>query len=469
MLKFILSFFVLFSASNAELPQDIYKKTLSSIVKVLVKKSQESCSFNDTIVSDEPFETLFGTGFVFHKEGNAAYIATSLHITDEDEEVSSQDICVVLKNNAKFKAEVIGYDRFLDLLVLKIESDTVSSLSWGEASKTHPLQTLYTIGHPLGLDFSALSCTVSAIDRDLDVNESIMSNLNFPDGITKGLLQLDGNLNEGLSGAPVINDKGLVVGMCCSNLGHEERGAKVGFALPSDKIKEVLNALRTGKAITRGSLGITVMDLTQDIAKSKNLKELSGVIITDIIPGSSAERSSLKVGDVILKLNGQIIRNASALRYYVQTFMIETPLPLEILRNDTILTEHVSLQSLDTREENSGALKKDHLKNGEARKTLAHYGLFLKELTKTLASNYGYSSSLKGVLVENVIPSAGKEDLDIDLHSGDVIQAVDSESVSTLAEIASKFKDALEKNKKSVMLLVHRPEDPKRFITFSLN
>lgn len=445
------------------------KKTLNAVVRINVAKS-----LDNTLASDSNYmqfvrkgdkissETLYGSGFIFHPDG---YIATNLHVLGE-EGSKIHKITVTLFDGKQYTAKIIGYDRFFDLLVLKIEGANFPTVSWGAPTKVLPTQTLYAFGHPLGFDNSIVRCFVSAINRNISVNDLIMSTRNFPDGITRGLFQLDGNLNPGLSGGPVCDENGLMVGMSSSNFGHDEHSVGIGFCVPVDKIKPILEELRTKKVVTsRGSLGVQVQDIDEKIMKNKGLKELSGVMITEVYPDSAAFKAGLKPGDIILSVNGHIIDSASTLRYIIKTLPINTPLPLDILREGKMLQITSSLMTSAEKEELIYITNDKDVSIPSS--TAQSFGLYLKNLTPKLAIEYGFANSTTGVIIENFTPDETQEDVDI--RHGDIIEAVDNVQVKNIDDVERLLKESVSQKKSSVLLLLHRSGEGKKFEALPLS
>lgn len=467
-IKFIGVLFLI-PALHGTITYPVAKKVLDAVVRINVARSLESGVQNDGnymqfLRKGDKIsgEIIYGSGFIFHADG---YIATNLHVLGEDGP-RIQKVSVTLSNSKTYPAKIVGYDRFFDLLVLKIEGSNFPTVSWGDASKVLPTQNLYAFGHPLGFDNSIVRCFVSAINRNINFNDLIMSTRNFPDGITRGLIQLDGNLNPGLSGGPVTDENGSLVGMSSSNFGHDEHSVGIGFCLPADKIRPILEEIRTKKTVTsRGSLGVQVQEIDEKIMRNKGLKELSGVMVTEVYQDSPALKAGLKAGDIILSVNGNIIDSAPTLRYIIKILPINTSLPLDVLRDGKMFKVNVTLAPSPEKEEliHFPGDQTVTIPNSKAEAV----GLYLKNLTPKLALDYGFSQNTSGVLIENFSPN--EDQYDVDIRVGDVIEAIDNTPVSNMDDVERLLNQKLAQKKSSVLLLLHRSGEGKKFEALPLS
>ncbi len=432
----------------------IAKKVMDVVVRIDITKSTSNTL--TTLQEELNKSNTYGSGFIFHPDG---YIATNLHILGE-EVGSIQAIHATLSSGQRKEVKIIGYDKFLDLLVLKIDEKTLPSVTWGNSEKLPLTSSVYAFGHPLGLTNSIVQCFVSALNRNIGENDFIMASRSFPDGITRNLIQLDGNLNPGLSGGPVTNESGQVVGMSSSNFGNDTHSVGIGFCLPVNTIKSALLTIKTTKkSIIRGTLGVHVQKLDPSTIKKNHLQQLSGVLVTSIDSKSAASTSNLHVGDIILSLNGHAINDSAKLRYVVKSAPLGIELPISLYRDGHIVKKQILLLP-----DNSDVLhiSPEVLSNVPIKSQ--NLGFSLKRLTPQLKASLGLSSSLSGLLVEHFVAN----DLNNAIHiqPGDIIKSVNNTDVSTTDE----FDEALtlaSKIQSTVVLSIKRT-DCKTFETLKL-
>lgn len=469
---FILWVFALQTPSCATISHATAQKVLKSVVRINVKRSSNQTMlphegsfmhYAPQTAAKDNTETVYGSGFIVTADG---HIATSLHILKEDG-ANIQEINVELHNGSVLPAKIVGYDKFLDVLVLKVQAQKLTPVAWGTSSTIVPTQTVYAFGHPLGLTNSIVQCFVSAINRDISQNEFMALSHNFPEGVTRNIIQLDGNLNPGLSGSAVTNKLGEVIAMTSSNFGHHENGVGIGigFCVPANSVKPIVNKIIAQKSsIARAELGVQAMNLDEKIMKEKALKEIRGVLVSEVYAESSAAVAGIESGDIILSINGQLVANASQLRYTVKTQPLNEKLPIAILRNGKILRLTITLLPSKNTEEFIHLTTQLDDSNSS---TAAALGLTLTSLTPELALEHGYPKNAKGVLITRFIQK-NITAVETTLKAGDLLEAIDNTPVASIDDVEKLLNAAVQNKKQSVLLLVNRPEG-KKFEALALN
>lgn len=470
-LFFILVVFATQTLLDANLSYPTAKKVLKSVVKINVKRSaqhtmlQPETSFMQFTSKPEKEDTehVYGSGFVVTKDG---YITTTLHVLKE-EGASIKEISVTTNDGKVFPAKIVGYDKFLDVLVLKIAANNLTPISWGDSSKVVPTQAAYAFGHPLKLDNTIIRCFVSSVNRDISKNEFVSAAQTFPEGVTRNVIQLDGNFQPGLSGSPVTNHAGQIIGMTSSNFGHHENGVGVGigFCLPVNALKPIVNKIIATKSnIARAELGVQGIDLDEKITKARGLKEIKGVLIVEVYSNSSAASAKIEADDIILSINGQLITNSKDLRYIVKTLPLNKKLPLEVLRDGKILKLTISLMPAQDNEEFIH-LTTNH--KNKADNISSALGLSIVNLTPENALEHGFPKHTKGVLITSFKPK-NIAAVETTLKAGDLLEAIDNTPVANVAEAEKLLQSSLASRRQSVLLLINRPEG-KKFEPLVLN
>jgi S1-C subfamily serine protease len=269
--------------------------------------------------------TATGTGFVIDANG---YILTNQHVIDG---ASSIKVTVQGKETP-YTATVVGSDYDLDLAVLKIEANNLQTIPMGDSDLMRPGDTVIAIGNPLGLDHSVTTGVVSAKGRPITVG-----NRNY-----KNLIQTDAAINSGNSGGPLINLQGQVIAI---NTAVSATGQNIGFAIPINTAKSILQELMTTGKVVRPYLGISMVDVTAEVAEQLQLsRDTRGVAIAYVVPGSPAAQAGGKAYDVLVSIDGKAVEKASAVQEYIQSQKVGQTVQLGILRSGRNMTIAVTLR-----------------------------------------------------------------------------------------------------------------------------
>ncbi len=268
-----------------------------------------------------------GSGVIVDAE--AGLILTNNHVIQRADE-----IVVTLHDGRRFDAEVIGADRETDVALIRIEADDLHALPFTDSDRLRVGDFVVAIGNPFGLGQTVTSGIVSALGR---------SGLGV-DGF-EDFIQTDASINPGNSGGALVNLRGELVGINTAILARGGGNIGIGFAIPINMAQQVQQHLIEDGEVSRGHLGVAVQDLTPDLARAFDLSVTSGAVVARIEPGSPAERSGLRVGDVVLAVNGRPVRNATDLRNRIGLLRVNTEVRLQILRSgrEMLLTARVEV------------------------------------------------------------------------------------------------------------------------------
>jgi S1-C subfamily serine protease len=290
------------------------------------------------------------------------------------------------------------------------------------------------VGNPLGVGQTVTMGIISAKGRSTSVGDSY-----------EDFLQTDAPINQGNSGGALVNTKGELVGINSQILSNSEGNIGIGFAIPTNMAHHVMDQLRANGKVTRSQLGVTVQQVTEDMAQSLGLKHAGGAIVSSVAPGSAAERAGIKQGDIIESFNGQPVHDFNSLRNRVADTAPGSKTTVTVLRDGSEKSLTVTLDEAN-REKSARSERDDSTDGG---KTML--GVSVAPLTPELASRLGAPKNAKGLVIEEVNPDGRAADAG--LQAGDVIEQVNRQPVQSADELRQAVKAA---GNKSVLLLINR-------------
>ena len=352
-----------------------------------------------------------GSGVIVSPKG---YIVTNNHVI-----AHASDIEVMLSDKRNFKAKLIGADKLTDIAVIKIDADNLPVASWGNSQDLHVGDIVMAFGNPFGQNFSVTRGAVSALGRSGIERQSL-----------ENFIQTDAAINPGNSGGPLVNVRGQVVGINTAILsgnsgpGGEGSFLGIGFAIPSNTVKHVMEDLiKTGK-VSRGYLGVLVQDVSPAFAKEFNVPDTSGAFVQNVEPDGPSAKAGLQNGDVVRKYNGQTVSDAGALTSIVTQTDPGTVVTLGILRNGKPMNIKVTLGERPTNISASPG-------QGQAPSGSALEGVSVQNLTPNLRDQLGIPSGVMGVVVSNVDQNSPAAEY---LQQGDVIQSINRQPIHNVGD-----------------------------------
>jgi Do/DeqQ family serine protease len=378
----------------------------------------------------EQRERALGSGVIVTADG---YILTNHHVVDGAEQIK-----VELNDQRTLDAKLIGSDPPSDLAVLKIDAGNLPVLSLGNSDRAQVGDIVLAIGNPLGVGQTVTMGIISAKGRQTGLSS----------GSFEDFLQTDAPINQGNSGGALVNTDGELVGINSQILSPSGGSIGIGFAIPSNMARSVLEQLvKTGK-VKRGHLGIVVQSVGSDIAASLGLKEAHGVIVSQVEPNSAAERAGLKTGDVISALDGQEIIDANSFRNHIAGTPPGTVVKLTIVRGGSPQQVQATLgeyTSQDNGPKENGNLQPSPGDTGKL-------GLSVQPLTPELAQQLGMNRTTQGVAITQVDPAGPAADAGI--QQGDVIEQVNQQPVRSAADIRAALQRS--GSRPALLLVNHR-------------
>lgn len=369
-------------------------------------------------------EHSLGSGVIVTSDGT---IITNNHVIE-----GATDIQVYLSDNRQFPAKLIGTDPKTDVAVIKIGATGLPTLPIGDSSKMQVGDLVMAIGDPFGIGKTATAGIVSATGRGgLGIE-------NYED-----FIQTDASINPGNSGGALINLHGSLIGINTAILSGQGGGNQgIGFAIPINLARNVMNQLVEHGKVTRGYLGVHIQDVTPALAKQFGLNQGGGVLIGDVSPDTPAAKAGLKSGDVVLEVNGQPVEAANQLQVQISQMAPGSSVRMKIWRDGKAQDVNVSLGELPE--------KAEQAEPGQSSEG-ALEGVDVQNLSPDLSEQLNLPAGTKGVVVTQVDPSSPAAAAGLD--RGMVIQEVNHKPVSTI----SQYKQAMAGlNNQSVLLLVNQ-------------
>ncbi len=358
-------------------------------------------------------ERALGSGVIVSSEG---YILTNNHVIR-----NATSIDITLSDKRTFKGKVVGGDPQSDIAVIKIEAKNLTPAPLADSSALRVGDTVMAFGNPFQQYFTVTRGTVSALGRTGVGIEPLPANF----------IQTDAAINPGNSGGPLVNVRGQVVGINTAILsGSQGPGGEggfmgIGFAIPINMAKHVMEDLiKTGK-VSRGYLGVQISSLNEDLAKQFKVPDTSGALVEDVTPGGPADKGGLKSGDVIRKLNGQPVSDGDQLTAMVTTLNPGTEVTLDILREGNPMTLKATLGE---RPSNLGLRPGV----GKAPSEGALRGMTVQNLTPAIRDQLGLPAEVRGVVIAELDPNSPAAQSR--LQPGDVIQSINRHPVNSVAD-----------------------------------
>jgi serine protease Do len=373
----------------------------------------------------EQRERGLGSGVVVSPDG---YILTNNHVIDK-----ATDIKVILYDKRRFTGKVVGADPKTDIAVVKIEADKLPTVPFGDSSKLRVGDYAFAIGNPFGVGETATMGIISATGRNgLDIEDY------------EDFIQTDAAINPGNSGGALLNAHGELIGINTAILSGGSGGNQgIGFAIPINMAKHVMDEILKHGKVVRGYIGVTIQELTPDLAKAFNVPAEKGALVGSVDPDSPGGKAGLERGDVITELNGEAVTGPNDLRLKIGTMTPGTTVHLKVLRKGE--TRDVTM-TLGEAPSGKGAGASENAEENSPMR-----GVQVQDLTGSIRRELGLGSEVKGVVVTDV--ADGSPAQDAGLQRGDVIEQVNREPVNSVSDYQRLITKA---GKQAIVLLVNR-------------
>ena len=378
-------------------------------------------------------ETAMGSGFIINQK--RGLIVTNNHVI-----ANANSITVILHDGTSLQAKLIGADAKTDLALLKVKTDIeLKEVSWGNSNNIKVGNWAMAIGNPFGLVNTVTLGIVSAIARDINAGP-------FDD-----FIQTDAPINRGNSGGPLFNLDGEVIGVNTAIYSPSGGSVGIGFAIPSELAKNIVNQLEDYGKTIRGWLGVRIQTVTPDLAESLGLKRTYGALVASTIPGSPAEKAGILAGDIVLSFNNSEVTEMRKLPRLVADSKVNKEVDIVVWRNDKELVLKVTIAEMKEDEMAKAEIKErdEKIEKGN----IEDLGIKVSSLTNEIRLRQNIPDEIYGLLITGVEQNSDAERKGI--RPGDIIQEVDRVAVRKIEDF-KKIISEVKTKRKGVLLLVNR-------------
>ncbi|MCP4023182.1 MAG: DegQ family serine endoprotease [Desulfobacteraceae bacterium] len=353
-------------------------------------------------------EQSLGSGFIISKDG---YIVTNNHVIKDADKIK-----VILHNDKEYDGKIIGTDPMTDLALIKIKAKNLTPLELGNSKDLEVGSWVVAIGSPFGLEQTVTAGIISAKERVIGF------------GPYDNFLQTDASINPGNSGGPLLNLDGEVVGI---NTAISASGQGIGFAIPSDMAKGIIDQLIESKHVSRGWLGVAIQNVTKELAEYYGIKETKGVYVAKVYEGDPAHKAGIKPGDVITMINDKAIETSRDLTLAISSMGVGEKIKVRFIREGD--EKAIDLKLAQRPDEDP-----------ETRLSLEGYDVFgfkFQEMTPDIAKRFNYPPNIKGLIISQIEPKSKASETGV--RHGDVLLEVNRHKISSLKDyttVLSKIK-----------------------------
>ncbi|MDB5670632.1 MAG: protease [Alphaproteobacteria bacterium] len=404
-----------------------------------------------------------GSGFLISADG---YVVTNNHvISPARDNATVESITVTLPDRREFEAKVVGRDTVADLALLKINGNNLPYVRFGDSTRARVGDWVVAIGNPFGLGGTVTAGIVSALHRNLN------------SGVYDRYIQTDASINMGNSGGPMFDLNGNVIGINTALISPTGGNIGLGFAIPAEQARPVIDALRRGAKVQRGYIGVSLQPLDDDIAQSLGLPKNQGELIRGVTPAGPAARAGMEQGDVVVSVAGQPVTPDQSLAYLVANQPVGSRIPVEVIRNGQRRNLTIQIGERPSEEElaklngieDSTPVKDpaDEQQSTSQKSTRESLGLTVQTLTPEIARSLKLNDvNLKGVVISSVNSSSDAASKGI--QTGDIILSINQRATRTPDEAAAAVSAAKTAGRKTVLVLVRRGNSPAAYFGVEL-
>ena len=399
--------------------------------------------FKEFGTPQERQSSALGSGFIIDEEG---LVVTNNHVIE-----GAEDIVVQVNGEKKFNAKVIGADPLSDIAVLKIESkEKFLPVRFGDSDKARIGDWVIAIGNPFGLGGTVTSGIISARNRSIGLSRY------------EDYIQTDASINSGNSGGPLFDMNGNVIGINTAILGRSGN-VGIGFSIPSNSAKIVIDQLIEFGETKRGWLGVRIQDVTKEIAEVEKLDEPRGALVASVAPNSPSEKAGVKSGDIILEFNGEKIKQMKELPIIVARTEVGKKVKVKIWRNKKEIIKTITLGRLETSEDFKISEKKEELPKETLIENLK---IKVRKLSDQDIKTRNLPNQTNGLVITSIeknSPLTGS----IEVNS--IILEAQKKKIRNVEDLNQALKQVLNSNQKTILLVIYNSQNQKRYIGVKLD
>jgi len=461
-LALIFTFTISFNSNSQNVPSsfaDLAERLMPSVVNIsttqtIVTRSNPFPNFQ--FPPGSPFEDMFkefgtpqerqssalGSGFIIDEKG---LVVTNNHVIE-----GAEDIVVQVNGEKKFKAKVIGADPLSDIAVLQIETkQKFIPVKFGDSDKARIGDWVIAIGNPFGFGGTVTSGIISARNRSLGLSRY------------EDYIQTDASINSGNSGGPLFDMRGDVIGINTAILGRSGN-VGIGFSIPSNSAKIVIDQLIEFGETKRGWLGVRIQDVTKEIAEVEKLDEARGALVASVAANSPSEKAGVKAGDIILEFNGEKIKEMKELPIIVARTEVGKKVEVKIWRNKKEIIKTITLGRLETSEDFKVAEKEETQKEIE----IDNLKISVRKITKEDIKNRNLPNQTSGLVITKIKKDSPLNN-SIELNS--IILEAQKKKIRNASDLNQIVKQVLNSNQKTILLVIYNSQNQRRYIGIKLN
>ena len=457
---FIFTNFSIFSNAK-DVPSsfaDLAEKLMPSVVNISTTQTVTTNKnpFPFQFPPGSPFEDMFkefgipetrkafalGSGFIIDLKG---IVVTNNHVIK-----GAEDILVRVNGDQEYKATIIGADPLSDIAVLQIETkDKFIPVKFGDSDKARIGDWVIAIGNPFGLGGTVTSGIISARNRTLNLSRY------------EDFIQTDASINQGNSGGPLFNMDGDVIGINTAILSPTGASSGIGFAIPSNSAKRVINQLIEFGETKRGWLGVRIQFVTKEIADAEKLDKPRGALVSNVAEGSPSDKAGILPGDIILEFNETLINKMQELPLIVAQTDVGETVEVKVWRNNKELIKKIKLGRLETSEDFKVEKKLEKPETSE----IVGLKITVRALTNEDIQNRKLPSDTTGVVIIDIENDSPVNYLNIN----NIIIEAQKKKIKTIGDLQKIVKTALRSSEKTILVAIYNNQNQRRYIGVKLD